>query len=248
MQKQVKFACPLDCFDACSLIASVENGRVVRIKGGRDHPLTRGMICSKGRQLLERLYHPHRLLSPFKKKGRGWSKISWDQAICEIADQLTTIKQDFGTRAVLHYADAGYGGIIKSVNELFFNCYGGVTVPRGSLCWGAGMAAQKYDFGAALGHSPDELGDANVIIIWGRNPADTNPHLIRYLHQARKKGAIVILIDPIRTATANLADIHLCVRPATDGALALGVANLIIERGWMDQDYIHDHVLGFKAL
>ena len=246
MQKQVKFACPLDCFDACSLIASVENGRVVRIKGGRDHPLTRGMLCSKGRQLLERLYHPHRLLSPFKKKGRGWSKISWDQAICEIADQLTTIKQDYGTSAVLHYADAGYGGIIKSVDELFFNCYGGVTVPRGSLCWGAGMAAQKYDFGAALGHSPDELGDANVIIIWGRNPADTNPHLIRYLHQARKKGAIVILIDPIRTATANLADIHLCVRPATDGALALGMANLIIERGWMDQDYIHDHVLGFK--
>jgi len=245
MQKEIKFACPLDCFDACSLIASVENGRVVRIRGDKKHPLTRGMTCSKGRQLLERLYHPDRLLYPLKKNGRSWVKITWDEAICEIADQLTRTKQAYGTGAVLHYADAGYGGIIKSVDELFFNCYGGVTVPRGSLCWGAGMAAQKYDFGAALGHSPDDLANAGVIIIWGRNPADTNPHLIRYLHQARKNGAVVILIDPIRTATANLADIHLRVRPATDGALALGMANLMIERGWLDQTFVHDHVLGF---
>ncbi len=246
MKKQVKFACPLDCFDACSLIANIENGRITSIRGDKDHPLTRGMVCSKGNQHLERLYHPDRLLYPLRKNGRSWKKITWDEAVLEIAEQLTNIKHAYGTEAVLHYADAGYGGIIKSVDKLFFNCYGGVTVPTGSLCWGAGMAAQKYDFGAALGHGPDDLANAGVIIIWGRNPVDTNPHLIRYLHQARKKGAVVILVDPVRTATAKLADVHLRIRPATDGALALGIANLMIECGWIDQEFIQDHVLGFR--
>jgi anaerobic selenocysteine-containing dehydrogenase len=246
MGKQIRFACPLDCFDACSLVATVENGRVVRIRGDKAHPLTRGMVCSKGRGLLKRLYHPHRLQCPLKKKGTGWQTLTWDEAICEIADKLTGIKQKYGSQAVLHYSDSGYGGIIKSVDAIFFNCYGPVTVPSGSLCWGAGIAAQKFDFGDVLGHSPDDLANARTIIVWGRNPADTNPHLIPYLRQARKKGAVVILIDPISTATLQYVDLHLPVRPSTDGALALGMASHIIAQGLADGAFVHDQVLGFR--
>jgi anaerobic selenocysteine-containing dehydrogenase len=246
MEKQVKFSCPMNCFDLCALVASVVNGKVVKIRGDETHPLTKGTVCKKGLKILERQYHPKRLTYPQKKIGDQWTKITWDDAVNEIAEKVSKIIKDYGSSAILNYSDRGYEGLIKSVDEIFFNYLGGVTVPRGSLCWGAGLAAQRYDFGEVKAHRPEDISHAKTILIWGRNPVDTNIHLVSYLTQAQKSGASTILIDPLKTATAKLTDDYIPIRPATDGALALGMAREIIENDLLDPQFIKNHVHGFE--
>jgi len=247
MPEKIRFACPLDCFDLCGLIATVENGRVTRIQGDPDHPVTRGKVCIKGKKLLDRLYHPERLQRPLLKKGGNWLPISWNEALDRIAAKLTRIKYESDSTAVLHYSDAGYGGIAKTADRLFFNHFGGVTVPKGSLCWAAGMAAQAYDFGVARGHHPEDIARARTLILWSRNPVYTNMHLVGFINQARQNGAEVILIDPLKSASAGLAGQHIPVKPGSDGALALGMCKIILENGWEDADFISHHVVGFPA-
>ena len=247
MTNHVKFACPMDCFDACSLIATVEDNRVTGVRPDPDHPMTRGKCCRKGLKVLERLYHPRRLKHPLKRHKNEWMPISWDEAIATLADELASVKATFGPLAVLHYADSGYGGLIKTVDEMFFNHFGGVTKPRGSLCWAAGMAAQRFDFGDAISHRPEDFANAKTIILWGRNPVATNMHLIPYLVAARKSGAEIVLIDPVKTESHTLADHHLTIRPATDGALALGLAQIIIKKDLLDRSFVENHVKGFAA-
>lgn len=245
-KKDVRFSCPLDCFDACGLVATVVDNRVSRIRGDRDHPLTRGVCCIKGLKLLERLNHPQRLTSPLKRAGCKWVPVTWPEALDDIADRLTRTIGQFGSAAILNYAGSGHGGLTKKVDDIFFNYLGGVTVPRGSLCWGAGMAAQRYDFGEARGHHPADIARSKMIILWGRNPVDTNKHLVPYIRRARQSGATIVLIDPRRSASAKLADHHLAVRPATDGALALGLAHAIIANGRHDDEFIKKRVCGFE--
>ncbi len=246
MEKKVRFSCPLNCFDVCSLVATVINGKVVKIRGDKTHPLTKGTVCKKGLKLLERQYHPTRLTNPQKKIGDKWAKITWEEALEEIAETLSKIIKKYGSLAILNYSDYGYGGLIKSVDKIFFNHLGGVTVPIGSLCWGAGLAAQRYDFGDIKAHHPEDISHAKTILIWGRNPVDTNIHLVRYITQAQKSGASIILIDPLKSATTNLADDYISIKPATDGALALGMAHKIIENERIDQQFINNHVQGFE--
>jgi anaerobic selenocysteine-containing dehydrogenase len=247
MKKAVKFTCPLDCFDACALVAAVEDGRVVSIRGDKDHPVTDGFCCRKGLRHLERLYHPERLRTPLKKSGRDWIPVSWDEALDRIAGELGSCIRQHGSASILHYAASGYGGLIKRVDDVFFNTLGGASVPRGSLCWGAGMAAQTYDFGAVRGHHPRDMAKARTILVWGRNPMDTNIHLVPHLRRARRNGARVFLIDPRVSASTELADRHLAVRPATDGALALGIAHVILQNNWHDRHFLRNRTLGFDA-
>ena len=245
MKRTVKCACPLDCFDACGLLAEVAEGRVVRLKGDPDHPLTRGRICVKGKKLLERLYHPQRLRVPRVRQGDRWQDISWQAAIDLMARQFTRAIEKYGSQSILHYADSGYGGLIKSVDRLFFNWLGGASTPRGSLCWAAGIAAQRYDFGDARGHAFQDLRNSRCILVWGRNPVATNPHLVPFLEKARQNGSTLVVIDPLKTLSAARADRHLQPRPGTDGALALGMAHHLIATGRIDRDFITHRTLGF---
>jgi anaerobic selenocysteine-containing dehydrogenase len=246
MIQTIPFACSLDCFDACRLIAVVEDGRVTAIRGDRNHPLTRGKVCTKGKKHLKRLYHPDRLKQPLRRTAGGWQPISWAQAIDEIADRLGQARRRWDSRAILYYADSGYGGVVKSVDHMFFNHLGGVTVPRGSLCWAAGIAAQRYDFGDVRGHAPHDIARARTVIIWGRNPLETNPHLIPFLETVRTNEGRLIVIDPLRTATAAWADHHIPIRPGTDGALALAMARFINDADLIDRGYIDRHTTGFR--
>jgi anaerobic selenocysteine-containing dehydrogenase len=246
MTHTLKFACPLDCFDACGLLAEVANGRVVGLKGDPDHPVTRGRICVKGKKLLERAYHPQRLLAPRLKEGRQWKTIAWETAMDIVAQQLENAVRTSGSHSILYYADGGYGGLVKSVDRLFFNCLGGVTVPRGSLCWAAGMAAQRYDFGDVRGHAPHDLARSRCILVWGRNPVATNPHLMPFLQKARQRGATLMVIDPLKTLSARQADIHLQPRPGTDGALALAMAHHLITSKRVDEAFLSRSTHGFK--
>ncbi|MTI54849.1 molybdopterin-containing oxidoreductase family protein [Geosporobacter ferrireducens] len=245
-RKYIQFACSLDCFDGCAFTAEVLDGEVVRIEGNQEHPLTKGYVCKKGAQHLERMYHPERILRPLKKVGTKWQEISWDDALEEISDKLKDIRSKDNTLSVLHYYDSGYGGISKMVDKMFFNYYGSITVPRGSLCWGAGIAAQQYDFGESRGHHPRDHLHAKTILLWGRNPHNTNIHLMEYLTQAKKQGTKIVLIDPIQTKSAQVATEHIGVKPGTDGALALGMAHCLIEQDMVDHEFIHNHVIGYE--
>ncbi|MCP4022218.1 MAG: molybdopterin-dependent oxidoreductase [Desulfobacteraceae bacterium] len=169
-----------------------------------------------------------------------------DQVFDLVESQLVKIKKTYGTKAILNYTSDGYSGLKNRMQTIFFNCFGGATQWEGSLCWGAGIKAQKYDFGSVKGHYPDDILNAELILVWGKNPKHTSLHLFSLLKKAQKRGAKVIVIDPNKTATAKAFDQYIRIRPATDGALALAMANTIIEKNLHDSDLIKDHVKGFN--
>ncbi|SNT10189.1 Anaerobic selenocysteine-containing dehydrogenase [Anaerovirgula multivorans] len=243
--KTIKTACPLDCFDVCSIKVTLDNNKIIDVKGDDGDSITKGFICKKGMQLLEKINHPKRLTSPMKKVKGKWIPISWEKAIEEIGDKLMDIKKNYGSTTLIHYAEDGHGGLLKNIDTAFFNAYGGVAVPKGSLCWGAGIKAQTADFGNVLGHDPHDHLNAKTIIIWGRNPAFTNAHLVPFLKEAQKKGTKIVVIDPIKTATASFSDYYYQVRPETDGYLAMAMGKIILEEKSYDEAFVMNHCNGF---
>ena len=236
----------MDCWDLCSFIVTVEKGQITHLEGDRHHPVTKGFTCKKGKALVQRLYHPERIRHPLIKKAGGFVKISYDDVFDIIIEKLISIKKNYGTNAILNYTSDGYGGLKNRIQSIFFNCFGGVTQPEGSLCWGAGIAAQTYDFGSPKGNFPDDILNSDTIFVWGRNPKYTSIHLYTLLKQAQKKKSRILVIDPVKTATARAFDEYIRIRPSTDGALALAMANTIIENNLQDQQFIEKHVLGFN--
>lgn len=180
------------------------------------------------------------------KAGGRWKRVSWEEAYGLLAERLTTIKGEYGPEAVLHIDDSGSNGLLKKLCRRFFNAYGGVTVPRGSLCWGSGYAAQEYDFGALYLNDWEDLLNSRTIVLWGRDPATTNIHLVPYLKRAREKGARVVAVNPLKIRSLEFCDLHVSPVPGTDGALALSMAQVIIEEGLADREFIENHVHGFE--
>lgn len=249
MSKIVRSACPLDCFDACAFLVEVEGEKVVQVKGDPDHPVTRGIICSKGRAHLERLYSGERLKKPLKKVMGQFVEISWDEAIDVIVEKLRRVIETSGPLGIAHVHDCGYSGLSKSVDAMFFNHLGGVSVESsgGSLCWKAGIVAQKMDFGTQKGHDAEDLSKSKCMILWGRNPVATNIHFVKAMRAVQKNGGRVICIDPFKTKTAKLSDWHIPVKPGGDGALAFAMARILIDSGKIDRAFIDQHTIGYEA-
>lgn len=248
MATVVKSACPLNCWDSCGFNVTIDNGKVVKVEGDPDHPITKGKICGRGRMLETRTNSPQRLLHPMKKVNGHFEQITWEQALSEIAEKLSVIREKYGTTAVLHSHDYANNGILKNLDQRFFNCYGGVTELYGSLCWGAGIEAQKWDFGNAWSHEPDDVYNSKNIIIWGRNVARTNMHFYEKLVEAKKLGAKLIVIDPLFNATAKIADQHITIKPGMDGLLAAGVMKEMLRLGLEDTGFIEQSTYGFDDL
>lgn len=248
MAQVFKSACPLNCWDSCGFEVTVENGKIIKVEGDPDHPITKGKICGRGRMLETRTNSGDRLLYPLKKVGEEFVRISWEQALDEIAEKLRDIKSLYGTQAVLHSHDYANGGLLKNLDKRFFNCYGGVTELIGSICWGAGIEAQKWDFGNAWSHAPEDIFNSKHIVIWGRNVARTNMHLFQYLQDAKKQGIKITVIDPIYNATAKIATSYLSIKPGNDGILAAGIMKEILRLGLEDRDFIENHTAGFEDL
>lgn len=237
--------CTLDCFDTCRFKVYVENGQVVKIEGDSQHPYTKGLICSKGKKHLARLTHQQRITTPLKKVAGQWVAIDFTEALDIISQKLLHYKAQYGSAAVMHYTGSGSGGVLKQISDIFFNFFGGVTLTKGNVCWGAGIQAQKYDFGEPRGHFLEDMLNAKNIIIWGRNPANTSMHLMQMLKEAQKSGIKIIVIDPLYTETAKSADLYLRINPSTDGALAMAMTKVIIAEGLADEDFIAQYVKGF---
>ncbi len=250
----IRGGCPLDCPDTCSWIVAVdENGRAVHMRGNPDHPYTRGALCAKVSHYLERTYHPDRVLYPLKRvgsKGTGlFTRISWEEALDEIAARLSDIAAQHDTEAILPYSYSGTLGLIQatSMDRRFTHALGASRLAR-TLCAEAGWWGYVYTIGATVGMEPEDMAHAQLILLWGTNTLTSNMHLWRFVQQARRNGARVIVIDPIRTRTARQADEWIPVMPGTDAALALGMMHVIVRDGLWDRGYVEKYTLGFDRL
>ncbi|WP_406621209.1 molybdopterin-dependent oxidoreductase [Bacillus atrophaeus] len=248
MSKVHQSACPLNCWDSCGFLVTVENEKVKKVDGDPHHPITEGKICGRGRMLETKTNAPERLRYPMKKQNGEFVRISWHQALDEIADRMQKIKETAGTTAVLHSHDYANNGLLKALDQRFFNGYGGVTEIVGSICWGSGIEAQSWDFGRSYGHGPLDIYNSKHVIVWGRNVSRTNMHLYHHLQQVKKQGATLTVIDPIFNPTAKLADRYISVKPGMDGWLAAGVLKILIQSGKTNEDFIHNHSFGFDEV
>ncbi|HET7504302.1 MAG TPA: molybdopterin-dependent oxidoreductase [Kofleriaceae bacterium] len=242
--------CNRDCPDVCSIVATVDAGRVTRIAGDRAHPITQGFLCHRTSQYLRRQYSPERLTSPLIRRRGKLEPASWDEALDLVAERLTAIKRESGPAAIFHYRSAGAMGMVTNVTSYFFELFGPVTDKQGDICSGAGEWAQIADFGDFEVSDPADLANARQIIVWGRNLYVSWTHALPPLREARARGAGVVLVDPVHHRTAELADRTWQPRPGGDFALAMATARLVFERGWAHPD-AHtwcDQLDGFRAL
>lgn len=244
--KILSHGCTLDCFDACKFNIHVEKNKVIKIEGDKNHPYTKGFICNKGRAHLDRLNHKDRITTPLLKVKDRWIEISFDEAIKIIAEKLSYYKETYTSKSVLYYTQYGSGSLLKDIGDIFTNFYGGVSKSKGGPCWSAGIKAQKYDFGVSRSHSLEDMFNSNNIFIWGKNPAYTTIHTMQTIKKAKEKGAKIIVIDPIYTQTAKIADIYIRINPGSDGALAAAMSKIIIDEKIYDKEYIKSYVLGFE--
>lgn len=229
--------CNRDCPDACGIVATVVDGRVTRLQGDPQHPVTRGFLCHRTNQFLRTQYASDRITSPLLRKEGALQAVSWDEALDHVASRLLAIREESGPEAIFHYRSGGsLGMIVGQAGDLFFEHFGPVTVKRGDICSGAGEAAQIADFGVCDSSHLTDLLHANHIIVWGKNVYTSSPHTIPVLKAARAKGTGVLLIDPVHHQTIQLADAYVQPRPAADFSLALAVARVVFERGWTDPD------------
>jgi anaerobic selenocysteine-containing dehydrogenase len=241
-------ACPLNCWDSCGFLVTVEDGKVTKVEGNPEHPITQGKICGRGRMLENRANSADRLLYPLKKVEGNFQQISWEQALDEIAEKLTHYKKSYGTTSVLHSHDYANSGLLSNLDSRFFNLYGGVTELTGSICWGAGIEAQNWDFGDAYSHAPKDLTNSKHVVIWGRNIARTNMHLFQNLQSVKKKGTKIYVIDPIFNATAKLANEYISIKPGFDGLLAAGIMKELLRMKLHDEEFLAAHSVGFQDL
>ncbi|MBM6616921.1 molybdopterin-dependent oxidoreductase [Bacillus suaedaesalsae] len=240
-----KSACPLNCWDSCGFTVTINDGKISKIEGDKDHPITKGKICGRGRLLEERTNNANRLTQPLKKIDGQFHPISWQQALDEIAGKMKSVKEEFGSTSVLHSHDYANGGLLINLDSRFFNCFGGVTELTGSICWGAGIEAQMWDFGDSYSHSPEDVLNSNHIVIWGRNVARTNMHLYEKLQEAKRNGATISVIDPIHNATAKIANRYVSIKPGMDAFLAFGIMKEILRLKLEDISFIQNHSIGF---
>jgi len=244
--------CALDCPDTCALLVNIdERGKGSKLRGDPAHPITRGFLCGKVAQYLERVYHPERLLYPMRRigaKGEGrFERISWDQALDDVAGRLAQIGREHGTESILPYSYAGTMGLLNGsgMDRRFFHRLGASRLDR-TICSSTGGAALMLSQGARLGTEPEQFAHAKLIIAWGANILGTNVHLWPFIVEARRRGARLVVIDPVKNRTGRAADRHLAINPGTDLALALGLAHIILREGWQDSQYVQAHTQGFQ--
>jgi anaerobic selenocysteine-containing dehydrogenase len=250
--RTVHAACPHDCPDTCAIRVTVEDGVATRVQGDPDHPPTHGALCTKVARYTERVYHPDRLLHPLRRtgpKGSGrFERIGWDEALAGIAVRLQEIAAR-DPQAILPYSYSGTLGLIQgeAMASRFFHKLGASLLDR-TICASAGATALNVTYGSRVGMHVEHFAQSKLILIWGSNSIASNLHFWTYAQAAKREGAKLICIDPRRTETADKCHQHVALLPGTDGALALGLIQQLIENNWLDFDYIERYTDGWPAL
>ena len=247
---EIKYSvCPHDCPDTCALKVEAENGMIVKVGGDYSHPVTRGIICEKVRAYPERIYE-NRILYPMRragKKGSGkFERISWDSAIDEIAGRWRELVSKYGSESIMPYSYGGTEGIINksSMDRRLFNKIGATALDR-TICSAAGILGYQLAYGVSKGVNPIDTANSKLIIFWGINALETNMHQAVLADAARKNGAKIIAIDVHRNKTAKWADDFYMILPGSDGALALGIAHIILRDNLADKAFLEKYSYGF---
>ena len=248
----VKGACPHDCPDTCSLVTTVENGVAVKVQGNPQHRPTDGVLCTKVSRYVERTYHAGRLLHPLRRtgpKGSGqFERVSWDEALADIARRLQSIAA-VDPQAILPYSYCGTMGLVQgeSMAARFFHGLGASLLDR-TICATAGTEGLIHTLGGKVGMRVEFFAESRLILIWGSNSVGSNLHFWRLAQEAKRRGARLVCIDPRRTETADKCHEHVQLLPGTDAALALAMMHELVVNDWLDHDYLAQHTLGWDAL
>jgi anaerobic selenocysteine-containing dehydrogenase len=251
-RETVLSVCPHDCPSACSLVVTLDGGRITDVSGNPDHPFTQGVICGKVKDYAERIYSPMRVREPMRRvgaKGRGeFEPISWEAAIEEIARRFLEIRARWGGESILPFSYGGTLGLLQYyAGHPFFHALGASQLER-TICISTAYAGWRATLGMVAGTDSEQMVDSELVILWGINAAYTHINLMTFVKRARARGAYVVAIDPYRTRTAKQADLHLMPRPGTDTALALGMMHVLISDGLEDRGYIERATHGFERL
>ena len=240
-------ACALNCPDICSYIVHVEDGIVSRLEGDPDHPYTLGRCCPKGYAHVLRMYSEDRLLYPQRQQQDGsFSRVSWDEALDEIADKMRMARNQFGPASVGIYSGSGNDGMAPRYAARFSNSFGCRMIPGiAEICFEGAYEGARFNVGPFPPHELSDWANSKCIVIWGTNKFESSIHSKRVIQEAIDNGAKLVVIDPRRTPYAKVADLYTTIRPGTDGALALGIANEIIRRNLYDHNFVKNHVHGF---
>lgn len=253
MSEIVRAACPHDCPDTCAMHVTVEDGRAVAVTGDPEHPVTRGFLCGKVSNYLERVYAEDRILEPLVRtgpKGSGsFRRASWDEALDVTAGALNAARERHGGESILPYSYMGTQGVVQGnlMSARVMNAIGASELVR-TICARAGIEGTASAHGVSPEVDPEEWPHARYVLIWGWNPMSTAPHLWRLLLDARANGARLVVVDPHRSRTARVADEHLRPLPGTDAALALGMMRAIRDAGLVDEDWCRAHANGLDEL
>ena len=245
-------ACPHDCPDACAMLVTVTDGIATGVRGNPDHPFTRGTLCTKVNDYEDHAYDPARVLYPMRRvgaKGEGrFERISWDDAVAEICGRFRAISAEWGSQAILPVSFTGNISLLNGTmsGDPFMHRLGATVLER-TMCFSTRSTAWFVTNGPTV-IDPESVVDSRFIVIWGSNVLTSNQHLWPFIREARKRGAKVVVIDPYRTRTAAQADWFMPIRPGTDGALALGLVNVLVAEGLVDTDYVERHTTGFEEL
>ncbi|HXH82250.1 MAG TPA: molybdopterin-dependent oxidoreductase, partial [Candidatus Tectomicrobia bacterium] len=240
----VPSVCPHDCTSTCALDVERLDARTIgRVRGSHRNTYTRGVICEKVGRYAERVHHPDRLLYPLKRvgpKGAGqFTRISWNEALDTIAEAFRRQAAMYGPETVWPYYYAGTMGLVQrdGINRLrhvmrYSRWFSTICVTLSDTGWVAGVGMKR-------GVDLREVGEhSDLVVIWGGNPVNTQVNVMTHVMAARRRGATLVVVDPYRTGTAEQADLHLPVRPGTDGALACAVMHVLFRDGFADWDYL----------
>src|SRR3989454_4687719 len=245
----VETACPLDCPDACSLVVTVQSGRVINIDGSHRNPVTEGFICAKVRKFGERLYGPDRLLYPAVRKGRKgegrFKRVPWDEALELVAQTFRKTKAASGGESILPFSYGGSNGVLTQDNldAHLWRRFGTSRLAR-TVCAAPTGAANMALYGQMASVTYQDYPQASLLLLLGVDPSASGIHLIPYVREAQKRGARLVVVDPRTTALARSAAVHLAVKPGTDVAVALAIHRHLFANGNDDDAVLVPHRLG----
>ncbi|MFE4707188.1 molybdopterin oxidoreductase family protein [Peribacillus simplex] len=245
--------CSLDCPDQCGLLLHKKDGKIIKVQGDPDHPVTKGNICNKVRNMTARLYDPNRLKQPLKRigpKGEGnFAPISWEEAIDTITSKWKDLIEMHGPESILPYSFYGNMGNLSAegMDRRFFHKLGASMLER-SICNAAGSVGYSYTMGGSFGVDPEETIHTKLFIMWGINAVSTNMHQVTLAQQARKNGAKVVVIDVHKNQTGKWADWFIPILPGTDSALALGLMHILYAENLVDQPFLDEYTVGAAEL
>lgn len=237
------------CPWGCGIIAELEEGKLVNVKGDPDHPWNHGRLCPKAAGIMDHVFSPHRIKYPLKKIAGGFERISWDEALDIMASKLQSIKENYGAKSWAVMEGMSFvtqGGNSMGTLQRFCDVYGSPNFfsPE-SYCYLARITAGMLTLGKFPNDDPE---NSNCIMLWGHNPTESNFIKAEHIQEAVKRGAKLIVVDPRKTPLAKKADIHAQIRPGTDCALALSLLNVIIEEKLYDEEFVDKYTVGFDEL